>query len=101
MKEKWVIVTRELSGNLIPAWWDTDKNNFSTPVTYDTSRDAYLEIVDLMLYRLEKFISDETLDCPDSDDDMVVPCTITEDGIINTEYGEMFSPFKPQSDYGR
>ena len=101
MKTAWVIVTEELSGNLIPAWWDSDEDNFSTPVTYATQREAYLEIVDLMMHRIETFLEDETLDCLDRDEDMVVPCTITDDGIITTEYGELFSPFKPQSDYGR
>ena len=100
MEEKWVIVTRELSGNLIPAWWDSDEDNFSTPVTYATQREAYLEIVDLMMHRMETFMSDATLDCLERDDDMVVPCTITN-GIVTTEYGELFSPLRPQSDYGR
>ena len=99
-KEAWVIISEELNGAIVPAWWDTDEKNFSTPVTYATQREAYLEIVDLMMHRIETFMSDETLDCLDRDEDMVVPCTITN-GIITTEYGELFSPFKPQSDYGR
>jgi len=98
--EAWVIISEELNGAIVPAWWDTDEKNFSVPVTYATQREAYLEIVDLMMHRIETFISDETLDCLDRDEDMVVPCTITN-GIITTEYGELFSPFRPQSDYGR
>ena len=101
MKKAWVIVNEELGGNIVPAWWETDDDGFSTPATYETQREAYLEIVDLLKYRIETFLADETLDCLDSDEDMVVPCTITDDGIITTEYGELFSPFKPQSDYGR
>ena len=101
MKEKWVIVSKELNGDLVPAWWDSDEDGFSTPVTYATSREAYLEIVDLMMHRLETFMSNNTLDCLERDDDIVIPCNITNSGIITTEYGELFSPFKPQSDYGR
>lgn len=100
-KEKWIIINQLYCGEVIPSWWETDENNFSTPVIYATQREAYLEIVDLMMHRIETFLEDKTLDCLDRDEDMVVPCTITDDGIITTEYGELFSPFKPQADYGR
>lgn len=102
MKEGWVIITEELSGAIVPAWWESnDEDNLDRPVLYETKREAYLEVVDLLKHRIETFLEDETMDCPGIDDDMVIPCNITDSGIITTAYGELFSPFKPQSDYGR
>lgn len=101
LKKKWVIVQEDRSGTIIPAWWNTDKNNISTPVTYNSEREAYIDIADTYEHRIKTFLKDKTLNCFDIDEDIVVACTITPDGIVNTEFGEVFSPFKPQETYGR
>ena len=100
-KEKWIIVNQLYCGEIINSWWETDENNISTPITYDTSREAYLEIVSVLQWRIETFLKDDSIEYLDINEDTVVPCTITEDGIINTKYGELFSPFEPQDKYGR
>lgn len=102
-KMKWIILTELFNTVKEPAWWDTDENNFSTPRTYDTSREAYLQIVSVLQWKIETFLKDYSMEYLDLDinEDTVVPCTITADGIINTKYGEMFSPFEPQDKYGR
>jgi hypothetical protein len=100
-KLKWIVLSKYLNGEKEPAWWETDENNISTPVTYDTSREAYLEIVSVLQWRIETFLKDDSMEYLDINEDTVVPCTVTPDGIVRTKYGEVFSPFKPQETYGR
>lgn len=99
--EHWVIVGEERCGDIVPACWETDENGASTPVIYATQREAYLEIATLMQHRITTFFEDEDMDCLDHDESSAVRCDINEEGVITTEWGELFSPFKPQSDYGR
>lgn len=100
-KEKWIIVNQLYCGEVIPSWWETDENNISTPVTYDTSREAYLQVVEILQWRIKTFLEDKSEEYLDNEHETVVPCTVTPDGIVNTEFGELFSPFKPQENYGR
>lgn len=100
-KEKWIIINQLYCGKVIPSWWETDENNISTPVTYDTSREAYLQVVDILQWRIKTFLEDDSKEYLDNEHETVVPCTVTPDGIVNTEFGKLFSPFEPQDKYRR
>lgn len=102
MKKAWIIVNQELCGEIVPSWWETDENNFSTPVTYETEREAYVSIAEVQKERIRLFLKDKKASSFDTGDDQVISCEVADNGVITAgDLGELFSPFEPQSKYGR
>jgi hypothetical protein len=101
-KNRWIIVTPTICQGDIPAYWDEDDK----PVTYATQREAWKEIADTQIMKLQEFIDDETRDddeVPEFEpEDYIIPCDVHPDGVIATEtHGVFFDPTEPASKYGR
>jgi hypothetical protein len=94
-KNRWIIVTPTVCQGDVPAYWDGDDK----PVTYATQREAWKEIADTQIMKLQEFIDDDTRDddeVPEFEpEDYVTDCCIYPDGVIATEtHGVFFDPAK-------
>lgn len=102
LENRWIIVTPTVCQGDIPAYWDETEK----PVTYATQREAWKEVADTQIMKLQEFIDDETRDndeVPEFEpEDYVTPCCIHPDGVITTEHhGTFYDPNEDQSKYGR
>lgn len=80
-KNRWIIVTPTVCQGDVPAYWDEDNK----PVTYATAREAWKEIADTQIMKLQEF----------EPEDYVIDCCIYPDGVIATEtHGVFFDPAK-------
>lgn len=101
IKHRWIVVTPTVCQGDIPAYWGEGDE----PITYATEREAWKEIADTQIMKLNEFIDDETSD-PDEvpefePEDYVIDCDVHPDGVITTgHHGVLFDP-KNLSLYGR
>ena len=101
-KHRWIIVTPTVCQGDIPAYWDEGDE----PITYATEREAWKEVADTQIMKLNEFIDDETRDHDEvpefQPEDYVIPCDVHSDGAITTEdHGVLFDPRTDLSRYGR
>jgi len=98
-KNRWITLI-----NGTPSTWESGDGN-DRPVTYATEREAWKDLADFQIMRLQDFIDDDTRDddeVPEFEpEDYVVPCTVYPDGHIEGEDGTIYDPKEPASKYGR
>jgi hypothetical protein len=94
MQDKWIILTSTLCQGTIPAWFGDD----GRPVVYDTQKAAYTEMLQEHIVALQSQLEDYKNDQRGADEidfecqDWVEPCTISDDGCIKLESGEIYDP---------
>lgn len=96
---RWIVVTPTICQGDVPAYWED-----SEPVTYATEREAWKEIADTQIMKLQAFIEDgDDNEVPDfTPEDYVVACDVLPDGAITTsDHGVLFDPRTDLSRYGR
>jgi len=101
IKHRWVVVTPTVCQGDIPAYWGEGDE----PITYATEREAWKEVADTQIMKLNEFIDDETRDSDEmpefEPEDYVINCDVHPDGTITTgHHGILFDPRK-LSLYGR
>jgi hypothetical protein len=99
-RNRWIVVTPTLCQGDVPAYWDGDDK----PLTYATEREAWKEVADTQIMKLQEFIEDESRN-PDEEpefepEDYVIECNVYSNGVITTTQGVLFDP-KKLSEYGR
>ena len=103
---RFIVLTETLSTGLIPAYWESTGNDPDhRPITFATARDAWKEVADFQIMRLQAFIDDDTRDpdeTPEFDpEDFVFPCKVYPDGRIEDSDGTIDDPKEDPSKYGR
>ena len=101
IKHRWIVVTPTICQGDVPAYWGEGDE----PVTYATEREAWKEVADTQIMKLNEFIDDETRDLDEvpefEPEDYVIECDVHPDGVIATgPHGVLFDP-KNLSKYGR
>jgi hypothetical protein len=103
---RFIALTETMCDGVIPEFWEHTKDTPDRPITFATQREAWKEIADFQIMRLQDFIDDDTRD----DDEMpefepdgwVVPCTLYPDGRIEGADGTpIYDPKEDPSKYGR
>jgi hypothetical protein len=91
-KPAFIILTPTLFEGPVPAWWD--EHGF--PVTYESEREAQLEIATMMLEKLQQFIGGER-DFEDATtcDDFIFAVNVFPDRSIALETGQIFGRRQP------
>lgn len=86
-KPAFIILTPTLCEGAVPAWWD--EHGF--PVTYETEREAQVEIAKMMLEKIQQFLMHER-DFEDATfcDDFIVAVDVFPDRTIALENGQTF-----------
>jgi hypothetical protein len=86
---RWIIITPTLCEGDIPAYWTTNEEGLRVPLTHGSLRDAYKEIADTQIMKLQEFIDNEDLDedeVPEFEpEDYILPCEVYPNGVITTE----------------
>jgi hypothetical protein len=86
----WTVLTETICEGRIPAYYEETETG-RIPVTFSSEREAWKEIADFQILRLQAFIEDESRpedETPEFEpEDYPVPCTRLPDGRIVTEYG--------------
>ena len=101
-QDRWVILVDTLCQGRIPWDWQCEEGKPDVPVTYATEREAQKEVVEVIQDYLDQFMKDEREEIDLCEDCMVVPCTVSPEGIITTEgEGVVWSPFEDPWKYGR
>jgi hypothetical protein len=101
---RWIVITPTICQGDVPAYWEEGdrKTDPRRPVTYPTEREAWKEVADTQIMKLQAFLDDE--DLPDDEvpefepEDYICPCTIDTDGAITTEaHGVLYDPNNPKT----
>lgn len=99
-KRRWIVVTPTLCQGDVPGYWGEDDK----PLTFETEREAWKEVADTQIMKLQEFIDDETRshdEVPEFEpEDYVIACDVHPYGMITTTHGVLFDP-KNLSKYGR
>ena len=91
-KPAFIILTPTLCEGAVPAWWDED----GFPVTYESEREAQLEIATMMLEKLQQFIAAEReFEDATTCDDFIVTVDVFPDRTIALETGQTFGRRQP------
>jgi hypothetical protein len=102
---RFIVLTETMCDGTIPAFWESNGKDSDRPLTYATAREAWKEIADFQIMRLQSFIDDDTRD-PDETpefepEEYVLPCEVYIDGHIEGEDGTIYDPKEDPSKYGR
>ncbi len=91
-KPAFIILTPTLCEGGVPSWWDED----GYPVTYESEREAQLEIATMMIETLQQFIAAER-DFEDATtcDEFIVAVNVFPDRTIALETGQIFGRRQP------
>ena len=85
---RWIIITPTACEGDVPAYWES-VDRLRIPVTYPTLREAYKEIADTQIMKLQEFIDNEDLEddeVPEFEpEDYILPCDVYPDGVITTD----------------
>lgn len=86
-RRAFAIFQETICDGVVPTW--RDENGF--PVTYDTERDAQIEITQMLIEQLRQFIAGEReFDDALTTGDFILPVDVWPDGTIQTENGRRF-----------
>lgn len=81
-EKRWIAMLDTVCAGLIPSFWEDDM-----PVIHETEREAWKEIVEFHIVRLQGFLDaepgDPQYDRPDLDpEDMAYPCEVDQAGNV-------------------
>ena len=103
----WLIVS-PISGtqDAVIGYWEVGEGGKQTPLTYDTQREAWRQIVEDQIWKLQEFMENEGLAderVPEfQPENTVCSCTIHPDGSITSEsYGLLFDGVPLESDFSK
>jgi len=101
-KPRWIIIAPTACEGDIPAYWEENDEGLRVPVTYASLREAYKEIADTQIMKLQEFIDNEDLpedEVPEFEpEDYVLPCDVYADGVITTDpHGNFYDPSLQES----
>ena len=100
--DRWIILIDTLCQGRTPLNWQCQEGKPDVPITYATEREAQKQVVEVIQEYLDQFMKDEREEIDLCEECIVVPCTVSPEGIITTEVeGVVWSPFEDPDKYGR